>query len=92
MSEEQKSLGLSLTINADDFDGKYVNTFQVFTSGQEARVDAIFMDRANLTHDDESGSTIAQAKVVARLNMNMESLISLKQMLDDHFEKIGIEQ
>lgn len=72
-------LNVNLGMDMADFGGVFANVFQVFTDGEESRIDCVYVDK---TSRDEQGSVTG--KVVSRITMTTSSLIALRNLLDSH--------
>lgn len=79
----EKQPTLSLGMDMAYFEGVFANMFIVSSSGQEARLDCVYVDKVGT--NPETGET--PAKIVARVNMTTDSLVELRNALDEHIAK-----
>lgn len=83
-NQTPQELNINLGMNMDEFEGKTVHLFQVFSSGMETKLDCIYVDFSSAT----ASVNEIPGKVVARLNMSTDRLVELRDLLNNHIENI----
>lgn len=80
-SSEQQ---INVVINADmtAFGGSFANGFEMYSNGNESRIDFIYADLAHMNPETME----APAKIAARVIMTTDKMIELRDQLDRHIQ------